>query len=63
MKALIPASLIAILCVVIPGLDAMQNVAGIEIMKTISNFSLLIAMVIGGWIYYILASKPATPAA
>lgn len=56
-KALVPASVIACLCVIIPGLDVLQNMAGIGILKTISNFSLLIAMVIGGWIYYRLAIR------
>lgn len=60
-KALIPASLIAILCVVIPGLDALKDMPGIEIFKTISNFSLLIAMVIGGLLYYKFAARPADP--
>ena len=58
-KALIPASLIACLCVIIPGLDALQTLPGIGILKTLSNFSLLIAMVIGGLLYYKFAARPA----
>lgn len=54
-KALIPASVIACLCVIIPGLDVLQSLPFIGALKVISNFSLLIAMVIGGWIYYRLA--------
>lgn len=58
-KALIPASLIACLCVITPGLDALQTLPGIGILKTLSNFSLLIAMVIGGLLYYKFAARPA----
>jgi permease for cytosine/purines uracil thiamine allantoin len=51
-KALIPASLISILCVVVPGLEALADLPGIAFLKMLSNFSLLIAMLIGGWLYW-----------
>ncbi len=51
-KALIPASLISILCVVVPGLGALADLPGIAFLKMLSNFSLLIAMLIGGWLYW-----------
>ena len=51
-KALIPASLISILCVVVPGLEALADLLGIAFLKMLSNFSLLIAMLIGGWLYW-----------
>ena len=51
-KVLIPASLISILCVVVPGLEALADLPGIAFLKILSNFSLLIAMLIGGWLYW-----------
>jgi len=57
-KALIPASLLSICCVIIPGLNILAAMPGIEALKTISNFSLLIAMVASGWLYYYYSTRP-----
>lgn len=57
-KALIPASLLSICCVIIPGLSILAKMPGIEALKMISNFSLLIAMVASGWLYYYYSTRP-----